>query len=301
MHVFVTGASVFVGTAVVKELIAAGYQVTGLARSDSSAEKVTKTGAAVQRGSLEDVEALKTAVAKADGVIHCGFLHDFSDFPKSCEVGRHAIQAMGEALASTGSGKPLIVTSGTMQLPKGRLVTEEDGADMSNPMSALRGASDALTLSLAASGVRACLMRLPPTVHGEGDHGLVPMVISKSREKGATYYIGDGQNPWAAVHVLDAAKAFRLALEKGVAGASYHAVAEQGIPTKDFVKVIGKQLGVSVAGIPMEEALEHYSFFAWILSGGNLASSKKTGKDLGWTPSLAGLIADLEAGHYFKN
>jgi nucleoside-diphosphate-sugar epimerase len=298
MRVFVTGASGFVGSAVVKELISAGHQVIGLARSESSAKSVAAAGAEVHWGSLEDHESLKAGAAKADGVIHTAFIHDFSNFAKCCETDRLALETLGDVLA--GSGKPFVVTSGTMMHILGRLATEEDATNKENPMTALRSASDAVALSYAAHDVRVSVIRLPPSVHGETDHGFVPQLINAAREKGVSAYVGDGQNRWPTVHRLDAARVYRLALEKGSAGSKFHAVAEEGVPVKSIAEVIGRHLNVPVVSKSFEEAQVHFGFLALPLSGDNPTSSKQTQEQLGWHSSEVELIPDIEQGHYFK-
>jgi nucleoside-diphosphate-sugar epimerase len=298
MRVFVTGATGFIGTAVVNELIGSGHQVLGLARSDASAKQLTAAGAEVQRGSLDDLDSLKRGAAACDGVIHCAFIHDFSDYVGACKTDREAIEAIGAALA--GSGRPFVIASGTAGvLAPGRLATEEDNSDTSSPTAA-RGLSEALALSMASRGVRSSSVRLPPTVHGEGDHGFVPQLINIARAKGFAAYIGDGLNRWPSVHRLDAAKLFRLVLEKGSAGAKYHAVADEGVKIRDIAEVIGKHLNVPVVSQTPEEAAGHYGFLAFILSMDNYTSSKWTQEQLGWSPSQPALIPDLDATHYFK-
>ncbi|PXV58988.1 Nucleoside-diphosphate-sugar epimerase [Dyella jiangningensis] len=293
MRVFVTGATGFVGSAVVHELLDAGHQVLGMARSDASAEALAATGAQVHRGSLEDLDSLRRGVDEADGVIHTAFIHDFTQFEKSCEVERVALGAIGDALA--GSNRPLLVTSGTGLLAPGRLATEDDANESSFP----RVVSEKTTEALAARGINASVLRLPPTVHGKGDHGFVPILIKLAREKGVSAYVGNGDNRWPAVHRLDAARLYRLALEKAAGGVRYHAVAEQGVSFRAIATVIGKHLDVPVVSQSPEEAAEHFGWFAHFTQIDNHTSSAKTRAQLGWEPQQVTLLDDLEQGHYF--
>lgn len=296
MRIFVTGASGFVGTAVVQELLTGGHTVLGLAHSDTAAASIEAAGATAHRGSLEDLDTLRAGVAAADGVIHTAFNHDFSRFKESCEVDRRVIEALGAALA--GSDRPLIITSALGVLPKGSLVTE-DSAPASGPQAHPRAATEAASDAVAARGVRVSVVRLPPSVHGEGDHGFVPALIGIARQKATAAYLGDGTNRWPAVHRRDAARLYRLAVEQAVPGRRYHAVAEQGIVFRDIASTIGRVLNLPVISKPPSEAAQHFGWFGSFAAMDVPASSTRTGDQLGWHPSHVGLIADLEQGHYF--
>ncbi|MBV7536367.1 SDR family oxidoreductase [Duganella sp. sic0402] len=296
MKVFVTGATGWVGSAIIQELNAAGHEVLGLARSDDGAALLRSRGIAVHRGELSDLDALRTGVQACDGVIHTAFIHDFKDFHAAGETDRRAIEAMGEVLA--GSGKPLITTSGSALLPHGRVGTENDAPDSGGPAQH-RTASEVLTLALADRGVRSSLVRLPPSVHGDGDYGFAPRLVDIARAQGVSAYIGDGANRWPAVHRSDAARLYRLVLEHGVAGSRYHAIAEQGIATRKIAETIGKGLGLPVISLTAEQAPEHFGFLARFFSADCPASSTLT-RQLGWQPSGPGLIEDLEQ-HYFRS
>jgi nucleoside-diphosphate-sugar epimerase len=297
MRVFVTGATGFVGSAIVSELIAAGHKVLGLARSDATAASLAAAGADVHRGSLEDTESLRGGAAAADGVIHTAFIHDFSKFKDNCETDRRAVEALGFALA--GSDRPLIVTSATGLLTPGRLAIEEDMA-ASGPTAIPRVATEEAAAAVAARGVRVSVIRLPPSVHGDGDHAFVPHLIGIAREKGVSAHVDDGQNRWPAVHRLDAARLYRLVLEKGTAGANYHGLAEEGIALRDIAGVIGRRLNVAVVSKTREEAADHFGRFAHFAALDNPASSQRTRELLGWQPTQPGLMSDLDRARYFE-
>lgn len=290
MRVFVTGATGFIGIHVVKELIAAGHQVLGLARSEHGAKSLAALGAGVQRGSLEDLDSLRQGAAASDAVIHLAFVHDWSNFVESCQIDGRAIEALGSVLA--GTGKPLIVTAGTGGLsgPNG-IATEDDAVPPNFPFPRV---SEQTALSL--KGVSAAVMRLPQ-VHDTSKQGLITPAIAVALEKGVSAYIGDGRNRWAAAHISDVARLYRLALENHEAGARYHAVAEEGVSMRDVAEAIGRRLKLPVKSISAEEAPDHFGFLAMFAGHDLLASSEKTRKKLGWTPTGPGLIADLENLH----
>jgi nucleoside-diphosphate-sugar epimerase len=299
MRVFVTGASGWIGSAVVPELIAAGHEVVGLARSDVSAAALTAAGAQVERGTLDDLDTLRSAAAASDGVIHLGFKHDMAfsgDFQGAVDADHRAIEAIGEALA--GSDRPFVIASGTLTLPRGRVATETDGLDRSEGARD-RLANAHLTLSFASRGVRSSVVRLPPTVHGEGDHGFLATLVGIARDRGVSGYIGDGSNRWPAAHQLDAAHLFRLALEKAPAGSALHAVADEGVPIRTVAEVIGRHLDLPVVSVSPEDADEHFGWLAGFLAADNPASSTRTRELLGWQPTHPGLVDDLDKGHYF--
>jgi len=294
MRVFVTGATGFIGSAVVQELIGAGHQVFGLARSEAAAKSLLAAGAHVHHGALEDLESLRSGAAAADAVIHTAFIHDFSNYGPAAEANKRAIESLGAALA--GSDRPLIVTSGTLLAQRrGPLATEEDAHDPSFPRQ-----SEAAAVGFASRGVRTAIVRLPPSVHGKGDHGFVPRLITLARQKGVSAYVGDGLNRWPAVHRLDAAHLYRLILEKGSASATYHGVAEEGVPTREIAEVIGRHLKLPVISKSREQATDHLSWIGHFFAIDGPASSAQTRKQVGWRPVQPGLIADLDAAHYFE-
>jgi nucleoside-diphosphate-sugar epimerase len=295
MRVFVTGATGFVGSAVVKELIAAGHQVLGLARSDASAKWLTDAGAMAHRGDLENLDSLRSGAAAADGVIHLGFIHDFSRFNEVCETDRVAINTIGEVLV--GSDRPFVVTSGTALVSPGRLATEDIIPEPHALVHPRR--SEVAADELAARGVRVSSVRLSPSVHGDGDHGFVPILINLARQKGEAAYVGEGLNRWTAVHRLDAAVLYRLALEKGAGGERFHGVAEEGIYFRDIAEMIGKKLGIPVVSKSTEEAADYFGWFATFAALDCPASSKITRERLGWKPAQVPLLSDMEHGTYF--
>lgn len=292
MKVFVTGASGFVGSAVVRELIGAGHQVLGLARSDNAAAALTAAGADVHRGTLDDLDSLRSGAAAADGVIHTAYNHDFSNRSGAAALDRGAIDAIGETL--TGSDRPFIVTAGIAGLAVGRLATEEDPAPASDRP------SEAAALALAARGVRASVMRLPPSVHGEGDHGFVPYLISIAREKGISAYPGDGANRWASVHRVDAARLYRLALESAPEGTRLHAIADEGVTTRAIAEVIGRHLNIPVVSLPADEVNKHFGWIGAFFGLDIPASGAQTQQRFNWHPSELSLLADLDHDYYFK-
>jgi nucleoside-diphosphate-sugar epimerase len=295
MRIFVTGATGFIGSAIVPELINAGHQVLGLTRSDAGAEALASAGAEVHRGSLEDLESLKSGAAKADGVIHCAFDHDFSNFAANCEKDKRAIEAMGDVLV--GSDRPFVITSGTgMGSGAPGALATEDIVNLHHPNP--RVASEAAGISVAERGVSVSVVRLPQ-VHDPVKQGLITYSVAIAREKGVSPYIGEGLNRWPAVHVLDAARLYRLALEKHEAGSRYHAVAEEGVPMREIAEVIGRGLKVPVVSLTAEEAPAHFGWLA-IFAGYDMpASSAQTQAKLGWKPTGPRLIADLEQMRYF--
>jgi len=294
MRVFVTGGSGWVGSAVVPELTRAGHHVVGLARSDASAEALAAAGAEVQHGALDDPIALREGAAKCDGVIHLAFIHDFSAYEDANQRDRQAIAVMGAELA--GTDRPFVIASGVATTAVDRPATENDPPAPAFP----RSQAAIMTLALEQTGVRPAVVRLPPTTHGHGDHGFIPTIIQVARERGVSCYVGDGANVWSAVHRSDAARVFLLALENPSSSAVYHAVGEEGVPTRTIAEVIGRHLDIPVTSIAPDNASQH---FGWIGSFWGLnapASSRLTRDRLGWEPTGPTLIEDLEADSYFK-
>lgn len=298
MRVLVTGATGWIGTAVVPELIGAGHSVIGLARSDASAAALVDAGAEAVRGSLEDLEALRSAAEAADGVVHLAFKNEEAfagDFAAAAVADRNAIASLGAALE--GSRRPLIVTTGLAAHPSGTHVTEDDPADTTT-VAGERMLAEEMVRSLAASGVRSASVRLSPSVHGKGDPGFAAVLVAIAREKGVSAYIGDGQNHWPAVHRRDAARLFRLALEKAPAGSVLHGAAEEGVPFRAIAEAIGRSLDVPTASIAPEQAVEHFGWMAGFAALDIRASSTKTRERVGWEPTQPGLVQDIEQGEY---
>ena len=292
MRVFVTGAAGFIGTVTTKELIANGHEVLGLARSDANAAALEKLGAKVHRGSLEDLDSLRKGAKETDGTIHLAFIHDFSKFAENGQIDKRAIDAMGGVLE--GSGKPFIVTSGTLLIAPGRLGTEEDPVQPGLPRM-----SETAGLAFAPKGVRAMAVRLPQVHGGDGKCGLVNWLLTTAKEKGVSAYIGDGGNRWSAAHRLDVARLYRLALEKGEAGRSFHAVADEGVTARDIAEIIARHVKVPTRSITPDEAPAHFGFMAMFAGLDGAASSALTQKWLGWKPTQIGMIADISRPGYF--
>jgi nucleoside-diphosphate-sugar epimerase len=290
MKVFVTGASGWIGSAVVPELIAAGHEVVGLARSSSAAERIAAAGAQVRRGGLDDLESLRAGAEDSDGVVHLAFNHDFSDYAGAGRTERAAVETIGKVLE--GSDRPFLFASGMLRLASGRAATERDANPFVGPQTP-RGGGENLALSYADRGVRPVALRFAPTVHGEGDHGFAATLVNIARERGVSAYIGDGANRWPAVHRLDAAHLVSLALGQPPAGGVVHAVAEEGIPTREIAETIGRLLDLRVASIAAEDAAEHFGWLAQFFGSDVPASSALTRAELGWSPTRPGLLEDL--------
>lgn len=294
MRIFVTGATGFIGSKIVKELIGAGHEAVGLARSDTSAASLIAAGATAHRGSLEDLESLRSGASSSDGVIHAAFDHDnfITNFAAFCETDRHAIDTLGTALA--GSNKPLVVTFGTAGIKPGFLLTENDKAS-SSLTAGPRAASETLALSLASKGARVSVVRPAPIVYGDGErYGLVTMLIEIARSKGFSAYVGDGSNRWPAVHRLDAANLYRLALEQASAGSIFHAIANEGIPIREIAEAIGRRLNLPVKSISLEEAVNHFGPLGQLVAADIPASNALTQERLGWKPMHFELIQNID-------
>jgi nucleoside-diphosphate-sugar epimerase len=308
MRVFVTGASGWIGSAVVAELIGAGHEVIGLARSDASAAAITSAGATPHRATLDDLESLRGAAAGADGVIHLAFKHEIAfsgDFQGAADADRRAVETFGEALA--GSDRPLVIASGTLGITPGRVATERDGHGAADASMAAHGAGPLtrrntaeFVLDLASRGVRSTVVRLAPINHGDGDHGFAAALVAMARANGAAGYIGDGSNRWPSVHRLDSAHLFCLAVEGAPAGTTLHAVADEGVPIRDIAEVIGRHLNLPLVSIAPENAGEHFTWLAGFIGADAPASSALTRELMGWQPTQPGLIEDLDQGHYFR-
>ncbi len=308
MRVLVTGASGWIGSAVVPELLSEGHQVIGLARSDASADALISAGAEVQRGSLDDLDVLRNAASAADGVIHLAFKHDLAfsgDFQGAADADRRAVETFAEALA--GTDRPLLLASGLLGLSPGHVASERDGHGSDAAVAAFGGGPRArwetaeFVLSLASRGVRSSVVRLPPTNHGDGDNGFIATLVAIAREKGVSGYVDAGSNRWPAVHRLDSAQLFCLGLEGAPAGSTLHAVAEEGVAVRDIAEVIGAHLEVPVVSVAAADAGQHFTWLGGFLGLDAPASSTLTRELLGWQPTQPGLIADLEQGHYFQH
>lgn len=298
MRVFVTGSTGFVGSAVVDDLLAHGHTVLGLTRSDKGAEKLKQKGAEPLRGTIEELDILRKGAADCDAAMHLAFVHDFTRFEECCAKDRAAIAAMGEVLAdAVAAGKPraIVATSGTMMLKQGQLGREDDPADTTNVIAVTRAASEPVCLDFAKRGVRASVIRLPPTTHGNGSSGFTGLLVQNALQKGVAAFVGDGDNRWSAGHVADAATLYRLAMEKAVPGSIFHAVGQEGVPVKDIVTKVGEMLGVPVKSIPADKAQEHFDWFIFAILADNPASSKRTREELGWTPTH-GTVLDSVKG-----
>lgn len=297
MRVFVTGATGFIGSAVVRELIDNGHEVIGLARSDQAAAALDAAGAGVHRGALDDLDSLRSGAEATDGVVHTAYIHDFSRMQDAANTDLAAIEALGATLE--GTNRPLVITTGTALIKPGEVATEDDpGPSGSGGHPRLR--AEQTGKELANRGVRTSIVRPGASVHGEGDHGFVPVLIDIARTQGVSAYIGDGANRWPAVHRLDAAVIYRLALESGPAGSVFHAVADEGVPTREIAEIIGRHLDVPVVSVAREDAAEHFGWMGVFFGLDAPASSALTQERLGWTPVQPGLVADLEHGHYFR-
>jgi nucleoside-diphosphate-sugar epimerase len=298
MRVFVTGATGFIGSAIVQELIGAGHKVLGLSRNDDSAKALAKLKVEAHQGDLKDTDSLAAGAKACDGVIHTAFLQDFSDMAGNSETDKRAVEAMGAALA--GSNRPFVIASPTAVVMPGKPATEDTAGSL-QALGAGRVPSEEAMIGLASKGVRTSIVRLPPAVHDREKQGLISMMIPLAKEKGVSAYVNDGLNRWAAVHRLDAARLFRLALEKGSAGARYHAVGEEGVPLRDIAKNIGQHLNLPIVGKTSQEAAEHFGWLAYFVGADLPASSAQTQKLLGWRPTHPGLLVDLDRASAFED
>jgi len=296
MRVFVTGASGWIGSAVVQELLNSGHQVLGLARSDTAAAAVAALGAEVHRGSLDDPDTLRAGTAASEGVVHLGYNHDFSRIEQAAQTDQQAISTIGATLQ--GTDRPLVIASGVLGLAPGRTATE---LDMPDPSLHPRIASAQAALSLATQGVRSCIVRFAPTVHGPGDHGFMATLVGIARDKGFSGYIDDGTNHWPAVHRLDAGNLVSRAVDDAPAGSVLHAVAEEGVTTRAIAEAIGRGLDVPVVSVPAEQASDHFGWLARFFGTDSRASNELTRELLDWEPTHSRLIADLQDGHYFES
>ncbi|MER6952374.1 SDR family oxidoreductase [Streptomyces sp. NPDC000618] len=297
MRVFVTGASGWIGSATVDELLAAGHEVVGLARSDTAAASLDAKGAQVRRGDLDDLDSIREGAATADAVLHLANKHDFNNPAVSNQAERAAVQAIGDVL--TGSGRPFLLASGVAGPAQGRLATEDDRSPF-HGLESPRGGSENLALEYVDRRVNTVSLRFAPTVHGDGDHGFIATLVAIAREKGVAGYVGDGTNRWPAVHRSDAAQITRLGLEKAPAGTVLHAVSEEGVPTREIAEAIGRGLDVPVTSIAPQDAHKHFGWIGRFFAMDIPASSTRTQELLGWAPSGPSLIQDLDAGSYFR-
>ncbi|MFC5220284.1 SDR family oxidoreductase [Streptomyces coerulescens] len=301
MRIFVTGASGWIGSALVPELIDAGHRVVGLARSTASADALVAAGAEVVRGTVDDLDVLGTTAAASDGVVHLAFKHDIAftgDYVGAAEADRRAVDTFGDALA--GSDRPFVLASGLAGLKPGQVSTERDRPTVDGSPASLRARTATTALALASRGVRSSVVRLSPTCHGEGDNGFMATLVGIARTRGVSGFVGDGTNRWAAVHRLDAARLFRLAVEKAPAGAVLHGTAEEGVALRDIAEVIGRHLDVPVTSVAPEAAGEHFGWLGAFLAMDAPASSVLTQESLDWRPTRPGLLEDLDKGHYFS-
>ncbi len=296
MHIFITGATGWIGSAVAAELIDAGHQVTGLARNDANADALTAAGVIPHRGHLDDLDSLRAGAVNADGVIHFANLHDFTDPAKSGRIERNAIETFGDALR--GTGKPLVIASGVAAVP-GQLLTEQDASPF-HGVDSMRGGSENLALEYADQGVRSIAVRFAPTVHGPGDHGFIAMLVQMAREKGVAGYVGDGSNRWPAVNRADAAELVRLLVEQAPPRTIAHAVDEEGVPTRDIAEAIGVGLDLPVVSVAPEDAAEHFGWLGMFFGRDVTASNAWTRERFGWVPKHPTLLEDLKGGAYFS-